>query len=331
MINIEWFHRDEKLLIDFASIVKDKPDDLYDTEFVRDTLDLYWYAIRNNIFKYRVLPHMLLSFFGNWFFYTALKYEDSEEAFDLNGFKIYALGDVCIVLIAYNFTLELIQLFHRSVLDSYFNLWNVMDMLGLISTIFVTVHIFLKLDYIDIDALRVVAAVASWALLWKNYDWMRLYSETAFFVELLFRSIEEMKYFIGMLMISLFAFGVPMLLISFNWEDEGRDSHMFIKSAWRAYLIMLGEFPTSDWQEKNGPFLWANKLFFFAATLFVMITMLNMLIAILSDVFGKVYEKKDTHAREMKLKFVSEIDKWMLPKTYHHYASSTYLFIIQPT
>ena len=55
---------------------------------------------------------------------------------------------------------------------------------------------------------------------------------------------------------------------------------------------MLGEFPISAWEEENGPFLWVNKIYFFLATLIVVINLLNMLIAIVSDVFVKVYEKK---------------------------------------
>ena len=38
MINIDWLHRDGYSIGNFASIIRNKPDDLYDTEFVRYTL-----------------------------------------------------------------------------------------------------------------------------------------------------------------------------------------------------------------------------------------------------------------------------------------------------
>ena len=61
MINIDWFHYDKNLFTDFADIVKDKPDEVYETEFVKYTLKQNWDGIRTNILKYRVLPHLLLT------------------------------------------------------------------------------------------------------------------------------------------------------------------------------------------------------------------------------------------------------------------------------
>ena len=111
--------------------------------------------------------------------------------------------------------------------------------------------------------------------------------------------MQQMKYFMGMLVISLFAFGVPMHVLSFNGTTgHGEDDALIFTAIFKMYLLMLGEFSIGDWEEVDGAYLWENKIFFIAATLFVMITMLNMLIAILSDVFAKVYERKDTYSRE---------------------------------
>ena len=221
MINIEWFHRNDRLFIDFAQIVQKKPDDLYDTEFIKYTLDQNWYQIRCNILKFRVIPHLLLCIMGNWLMFAALKFNSIEDAFSYHPMKVNSLCYICFALLAYTLALELKEMInHRSIPGSYFNLWNVIDLMALVCTFFVNVHIYFKMHYIDIDALRVVAAVGSWSLLFKIYDWLRLYSATAFFAELLFRSIKDIKFFIGLLMVSLWTFGVPMLLISMNWSDE---------------------------------------------------------------------------------------------------------------
>ena len=96
----------------------------------------------------------------------------------------------------------------------------------------VVAHIFFQLDRLDMDDLRIVAAVASWALIFKSYDWLRLFSDTAFFAELLFRSIKDMQYFIGMLVIAILAFGCPQHLLSFNTTSDEKDIHVFIESFW---------------------------------------------------------------------------------------------------
>ena len=177
--------------------------------------------------------------------------------------------------------------------------WNMLDLVSLGSSTFISVNVSLRVDYISIEALRAVAAVASFTLLFKLYDWMRLYKVTAFITRLLFQSIQQMKYFMGMLVISLFAFGVPMLLLSFNGETgHGEDDDLLFAAFLRMYLTMLGEFSIGNWEEDDSDFLRGNQIIFIAATFFVVINMLNMLIAILSDVFAKVYERKDTFSRE---------------------------------
>ena len=39
MVNMDWFFREQKNFMDFARIMKNKPDDLYVSEFVTYTLD----------------------------------------------------------------------------------------------------------------------------------------------------------------------------------------------------------------------------------------------------------------------------------------------------
>ena len=47
---------------------------------------------------------------------------------------------------------------------------------------------------------------------------------------------------------------------------------------------------------------------FCVGTFFVMVTMLNMLIAIMGDTFGKVYAIKEVKANKARLKFVGEFE-----------------------
>ena len=72
-------------------------------------------------------------------------------------------------------------------------------------------------------------------------------------------------------------------------------------------MIALGEYPLENWDADNH---WNIPLLmiFCIGTFFVEITMLNMLIAIMSDTFGKVYAQKEVKANKARLKFVSEME-----------------------
>ena len=142
-----------------------------------------------------------------------------------------------------------------------------------------------------------------------------------------------MQYFIGLLVISLYAFGLPMGLIALNWRegDPSSDFSLLPDTFWESYLVMVGFSPVSTWVIQAGPFLWANEIFYMATSFSIMIVMLNLLIAIISETFMQVYEKKETHARKMQLRFVSVMDKWMIPRSIRKATSQhRYLYIIKP-
>ena len=178
MINIDWFHNEEKLFTDFAKIVEDKPDDLYDTEFVKYMLTQNWDPIRSSIVKFRVLPHISLSCMVSWYFYAALKYDSVEIAFEKDQGKVHVLTYICFALLLYNFALEMVQLYYMRL--AYFNIWNLFDLTSLASSIFVTFKIYTSSNWFSIESLRVIAAIASSNLIFKLYDWMRLWTGTAF-------------------------------------------------------------------------------------------------------------------------------------------------------
>ena len=71
------------------------------------------------------------------------------------------------------------------------------------------------------------------------------------------------------------------------------------------YLLALGEFQTFD-SFTQGSLPDLLVLMFVAATFFTQITMLNMLIAIMSDVFERETEKRDVKKISTKLEILSE-------------------------
>ena len=69
---------------------------------------------------------------------------------------------------------------------NYFrSLWNLADIISLPLTAIVTLHYLFGLTKIDVKDLRTMAAFASSLLVAKIYDWLRLFENTAFYVQLL--------------------------------------------------------------------------------------------------------------------------------------------------
>ena len=74
---------------------------------------------------------------------------------------------------------------------------------------------------------------------------------------------------------------------------------------------------------------WLFMTLFILACFFVQITMLNMLIAIMSDTFTKVYEKKHIKLTKTKLEFVSDkpLNTRTEPNTQQ---DQVFLFVVTP-
>ena len=70
------------------------------------------------------------------------------------------------------------------------------------------------------------------------------------------------------------------------------------------YYLALGEYRTDNFTESGATFL--CFAFFMLATFFTQVTMLNMVIAIMSDTFERVSEHKELNARRTKLDLLGD-------------------------
>ena len=109
---------------------------------------------------------------------------------------------------------------------------------------------------------------------------------------------------------SLLLFGIPLVMLNTEaGEDavvEGLFPFWLINSIINQYLLALGEFSTLE-NFAEQPHAGFCYIFFVLATFFTMVTMLNMLIAIMGDTFERVTENKELNSIKTRLNIVSEL------------------------
>ena len=111
--------------------------------------------------------------------------------------------------------------------------------------------------------------------------------------------------------ISLLLFGIPLVML--NSEAISDDSAVveglfpfwLANSIINQYLLALGEFSTLE-NFAEQPHAGLCYMFFMLATFFTMITMLNMLIAIMGDTFERITENSELNSNMTKLNIVSD-------------------------
>jgi hypothetical protein len=95
-----------------------------------------------------------------------------------------------------------------------------------------------------------------------------------------------MKYFLLMLLLTFIAFGDSMRQISSsNTEKEDFINGTFFTSIAYIYRMVLGDFDTNEFGSIAKGYVW---ILFILCTLFNMIIMMNLLIAIISESFANV-------------------------------------------
>ena len=166
-------------------------------------------------------------------------------------------------------------------------------------------HALLPLSF-----LRPVASIASMTLMFKVFDWLRLFEKTAFYYLLLEETMHDIDSFLILLMTALMMFGVPMVMLNLNRTGDNAvldepfgfwGLNMFFNQ----YLLALGEFNMDAFA--NEPQSYLCYIFFLFATFVTQITMLNMLIAIMGDTFERVIESREVNATKTKLNLMSDL------------------------
>ena len=194
-------------------------------------------------------------------------------------------------------------------LQYFSDVFNWIDLTGLLMTLLITVMTLMDEPCIAVETLRLFAAIASCLLITKFYDWLRLFEGTAFYILLVEYTLRDIRAFLILLVVALFAFGLPMSMLNLNREDgnaliEPAFNFWLLDALYNQYLLTLGEFVNIEKMDGQ-----SNDMvvlgFFNAATFFTQITMLNMLIAVMGDSFAQATENRAKFAIKTKLDILS--------------------------
>ena len=85
---------------------------------------------------------------------------------------------------------------------------------------------------------------------------------------------------------------------------ENLTGYFILDALMNQYFLALGEFHLENFSDHPHAFL--VYFFFVMATLFTQVTILNMVIAIMGDTFGKVMDNKVVYATETKMRLLGD-------------------------
>ena len=147
--------------------------------------------------------------------------------------------------------------------------WNYLDIVRNLSSV-----AWIVLGLCGVSSLYFTWSVALINLL-RGITVFRLFDGTRFYIELIFRSLNDIKYFFLMFAYSTFTFGF-LLMIS---RDEG----LGFSSIWgESYDLNFG-----NYEDTNSGIYFMQYIGYFGATVINVVLMLNLLISILGDSYER--------------------------------------------
>ena len=160
--------------------------------------------------------------------------------------------------------------------------WNLIDV---IPPLFIIVIMIMEkmADYADdddrISTRHGLQAFTSFFMWMKVFYFLRIFRETGFFVNMLGEVVKKSSVFFLLYMLIILAFTSSFYIL----EPPGEDQQNIFEVIFYSYLLSLGEFGDMEWGIFYVPGLY--QLFFILSTLLVLIVMLNILIALVSQAY----------------------------------------------
>lgn len=271
--------------------VKDKDGfDIFELKSIRILIEYHWPLAREYTIKKLLYPFIL--YLASFWVYT--NFVDSLGGYinTLNTVPWLLNLTLLIVLSIYFLRNEVNQIIYSGM--SYFkDPWNYID---LAPPIFVLTIAAINFSNIDTKWEATLKSIGSLLMWLKLLYFLRINKNTGYLIRMIVKVVFRIRIFLSVLFITIVATADAFVSIIKD-EDEGvvEDSiyaflehrlTKFFKALAQSYFIILG----GDKFEVDESFELLSTILTIFTTLFIMIVMLNLLISIIGDIYGKVQE-----------------------------------------
>ena len=256
--------------------------------------------------------------------------------------KIIILASSTLVLWSYQIYQEMIQikfLYEDGSLKKYFtSLMNIADISCLMMTLALCLTNYGDTPSMGLETQAYMGAFVSFFLFNKCFDWLRVFEETAFLIQLIKATILDIGPFMVLFLAALIMFALPLTILDNINRLEGEDSSLIgdltgfgpVDAILKEYQDVLAGFEPKSFYETQPMMSVMTITIFLCATFFTQITMLNMLIAIMGDTFGKITDQRTLYATRTKLALLADYAANIRTAPKPDDLAKKFLFVVEP-
>ena len=264
--------------------------EIFSLDIVRNSLFFLWKYYIWVIVGFIYIPFLI--YFTSFILYATWIHnekENNESEKDQYEGANSALIAFIFLGILMNAILELNKLFLNEGLRYFKSFWNLISMSSLILNTFVVIGDLAGLKETHFLPVSAVAVLLMWC---KMFYFGRIFISTAWMVRMLYTIFIEIIFFQLVLAILVIGFANTFYIIA-RIDDTGFAGESFWYAITYSYLNALGAFELDDYQDD----WWGvyTHIIWILSVFMIFLVLLNMLIAIISDIFEKVHEKSQNN------------------------------------
>ena len=206
------------------------------------------------------------------------------------------LSAICFFLTIINYAYELVQLYAEPTIYVQ-EFWNYVDFAGNLLFIIHCILIWSGVMQGQGGLLIGFTVLLLWA---RAIADLRAFSNTRYLVRLITEVFKDIPSFIIILIVIAYTFSICFYLVS--PKGVGVSDDWIIGELKSMYRLTYGDFASVD------DYVMLDWVFFVLSTILVPLVMMNLLIAIISDTFGRVYQMKEVSDYKETLSLILEIE-----------------------
>ena len=210
-----------------------------------------------------------------------------------NVYEVYLAEGVLVVFSLYLLGIEAYQMSLSGV--SYFvSFWNYLDFIPpsmlLVFIGMANFEYFQNRADSTVETVEASMQATMSLMLWlKMLYFLRIFKTTGYLIRIIIEVVVDMRHFLFILLLTFVAFGDAMYNINTSNQSEFIEGG-YLGSIAFVYRMVLGDFDTGNFGSVAVPYMW---ILFLLCTVFNMIIMLNLLIAIISESFARINEERE--------------------------------------
>jgi hypothetical protein len=295
----------------------------FDLDIVKHIINFQWKRYLPRIALFLFLPFLafFIAFllFATWIIHE-MHVEDNKDGEWRAAAQIYAV--ILFTLQIFFVAIELNQMMRdfKGYISSF---WNIIDCSSIAFNYALLIMVMAGSDPEMENAIAGIAVLLFWS---RVFYLLRVFDSTAYLVSMITAIISDMVYFMYALIITMLAFGNAYFILGRNTEDDNFAG----SDIWEAWIYSvrtgLGDFNTDGFGTSDEVLIW---IIWFINTIIIVIILLNLVIAIMGDTFGRVQETQEATKLQEFANIMRE-NEFLISRKYL-FKNIKYIIVVEPT